>query len=135
MAFLVEQYVRRLQVAVDEAFRVDIGEGRGQFLEPERGFRDGNRVFGIHELLERAAFHVIHHVVGDLAVEVGVQQGHDVRVLVQADEPLDFALEEKPVDPGLLGEDLDRDPLVVCAPATPFQTEANAPEPIGETST
>ncbi len=60
---------------------------------------------------KRAVRQVLHHIIGRLAVPAHIDQPYDVARGVQNGQLLDFTVQERPVEPSMMGIKLDRNLL------------------------
>ena len=125
MAILIEQHVRGLQVAVENALIVCVNQALRHVAKDGHGFL--NRERPIPKLiLERAVLHVLHHVVRRLGFPPDLEELDHVAIVEEVAELLDFAGECRPVGAAaprvILDGDLaaavavDRDPDLAVGP-------------------
>ncbi len=76
----VEEDVRGVHVAVDDAAPVEEPERLGEALDEEDGVRDRRPPPRVERLGERAPGDVLHHDEGEPRVRAGVEDSHDVRM-------------------------------------------------------
>ncbi len=94
---MVEQYVPRLQVAVQDALVVRVDERDGDLAEVHDRVVNGDRP-GAEQVFERAVLHVLHDVIRRVGLPPDLEQLHDVAVGEEVAEFLDFAGERRPVE-------------------------------------
>ena len=96
MAILIQQHVRRLQIAVQNALVVRVNQALRHVAEEHHGVV--NRERSTAELiLERTVLHVLHHVVRRLGFPTDLQQLHHVAVVEEVAEFLDLAGQGGPI--------------------------------------
>ena len=82
-----EQHVLGLDVAMDDALAVRVGERPGHVPQQAHPLGDRERLAAGHPRAERLAPHVGHRVVGEAVGGPGVQDRDDVGVLQPGREP------------------------------------------------
>ena len=85
----LQQDVLRLDVAVNDAFRMRVAEGIGHFTGNAHGVVDWQLLFACEPIAQRLTIHEWHHVKQEAVYVAGIVQRQDVRML-QAGRGLDL---------------------------------------------
>ncbi len=107
-AVLIQQHVGRLEIAVQHALAVGVQQADGHVAKQAHGFARRQLLFAAEQVLQRALLDVLHHVVRRLGIPADFEQLHHVAVGRKECQLLDLAREHRPIEPALVGVELDR---------------------------
>src|SRR5947209_19198913 len=97
-AVLIDENIRRLQVAMDDAFAVSVGQTDGDLLEQLNSVVRRERSNSPESVVERALLDEFHHVVGRLRLPTDVEKLNDIAIGREEAELFDLPRKQRPID-------------------------------------
>ena len=107
MQLIVQQYVVRLEIAMQNSCTMSIDQCTANFASNPDGFFNADAPAS-KKISKRTVFDILHHEVRWLGIPANIQQAYDVARCIDRCELFDFAAEHRPVESSSVRIKLDR---------------------------